>query len=251
MRLRILVPVSDERRTLHIDWVQLTAGALAAVSSAVLLSTVGVAGTLIGAVVGSVAVTLGNAVYSHYLALSKERVAAAKTAALVRAGHPSSAPTRLDAEPERAEQPAKVSWREAVTGLPWKRIAAAATAVFLLAVGAILAFELVTGRAVSTYTGGSRDHGHARTSIPGLGGGGDAGRDRTPEPTTAPSQGAPTTEGGTSPRPATPSAEPTTPAPSPAATTTAATPTPTPTTSATPTPSPRPELASPAAPATP
>ena len=61
------------------------AAALTAVTSAELLSTVGVAGTLIGAAVGSVAASVGNAVYRHYIALSSEQVASAKVVASARA----------------------------------------------------------------------------------------------------------------------------------------------------------------------
>jgi hypothetical protein len=63
-------------------------------------------------------------------------------------------------------------WRRMLAALPWKRIAVAATAVFAVAMLIILTFELVTGRAVSSYTGGS--DADRRTSIPGLAGGGTA-----------------------------------------------------------------------------
>lgn len=185
--------MNDERRTLNFDWVQTTAGALTAVSSAVLLSTVGVAGTLIGAAVGSVLATVGNAIYAHYLALSKDRVASAKALAATRVQRASTnlAQARVTAEvggargeheldqaqaelrdartdADSADEQVKVSWREALAGLPWKRIAPVAAGVFVLAMGAILTFELVTGRAVATYTGGA-DKDQARTSIPGVG----------------------------------------------------------------------------------
>ena len=184
----------EEQRRVSIDWVQLVAGALTAVTSAVLLSTVGVAGTLIGAAVGSVVATVGNSVYSHYLALSKERVAAAKALAEARAREASQKAARArmraaagghledqqrrqaeedlreaQADVAAPEERARPSWREAMAGLPWKRILAVAAAVFVLAMGAILAFEGITGRAVSTFTGGSDDS--TRISIPGVGGG--------------------------------------------------------------------------------
>src|SRR5438045_3468858 len=67
-----------------INWVQVSASALAAVSSAVLLSTVGVAGTIIGAAIGSVVATAGSSIYSHYLRVSRARLAAAQAAAFDR-----------------------------------------------------------------------------------------------------------------------------------------------------------------------
>ena len=186
MSLWILGSVSDEQRTLRIDWVQTAAGALTAVSSAVLLSTVGVAGTIIGAAVGSVVATVGNAVYGHYLRLSKERVAAARALAVAQAQSPAGRTARTHVD---VVERARVPWRQALSGLPWRRIVPVTLGVFLLAMTAITVFELTTGRAVSTYTGGSSAN-HARTSIPGLGSSGGAGRAATPSPSRQPSDAA-------------------------------------------------------------
>ena len=206
-----------QRARVEINWVQVSASALAAVSSAVLLSTVGVAGTLIGAAIGSIFATVGSSIYSHYLELSRSRVAAAQAAARERATRTRSSASgtwaatrrararsertmRLQAQREerandeldQVEQQladpedaaTKPSWREALAGLNWKRIAALAAAIFVGAMLIIVSFELVTGRAVSSYTGGS--NGNPRTSIPGLGGGQSTGTPTgtgTPTPT--------------------------------------------------------------------
>ena len=66
-----------------VSWVQVAGSALAAVSSAVLLSTLGVAGTVIGAALGSVVATIGTALYTRTLDVSRQQVAA-QTAALRR-----------------------------------------------------------------------------------------------------------------------------------------------------------------------
>lgn len=188
--------VTEEKTRLEINWIQSMAGALAAVTSAVLLSTVGVAGTLIGAALGSLAVTIGSAVYSYYLKVTKERVASAQTLASARIGIAQArvrqAHAEVDTDPEDADhqlaeaeedlararealeegEPEAVpgGWRTVFAGLPWKRILLLAGAIFVAAMVVILVFELLTGRAVSSYTGGSdKDR---RTSIPGLGGGG-------------------------------------------------------------------------------
>jgi hypothetical protein len=194
---------SEGRRRIEVNWVQTLAGGLAAMSSAVLLSTVGVAGTIIGAALGSVALTVGSAVYSHYLDASRERVAAARAAALERAyrarpaGRAGTAvaggqSTLVDQRTLRAaeggpddggpDDGGRPSWREAVSGLRWRRILAAALGIFLLVMGAILAFELATGRSVSSYTGGSSADG-ARTSLSLFGGSGrqDERQERSPE----------------------------------------------------------------------
>jgi hypothetical protein len=54
-------------------------------------------------------------------------------------------------------------------GLAWKRIAVISAALFAVAMVLIVAFELSTGRAVSTYTGGTSNT-SVGTSIPGWSG---------------------------------------------------------------------------------
>ncbi len=194
----------------ELNWVQSLAGALAAVTSAVLLSTVGVAGTLIGAALGSLAATVGSAVYSYYIRATQDRVATAGTVAVTRIGHGRSRGPSSPDEPaagaavtdeevtaagenlhparaalEDAKNPPAAGFTTVLAGLPWKRIAVVATGLFVAAMLVILAFELVTGRAVSSYTGGSDSD--RRTSIPGLGGGrgqdDPAGEQDDPQPT--------------------------------------------------------------------
>ena len=216
--------MTEQQERVEINWVQVSASALAAVSSAVLLSTVGVAGTIIGAAIGSVFATAGSAIYSHYLRISRERVARAQAAALERVSrarsHASGAwadsrtsgsRTRVieaqrateelgeaERELDDTEVAGRAPWREVLAGLPWKRIALVAAGVFLVAMVVIVSFELIAGRSVSSYTGGSSSH--ARTSIPGLGG---SAKPASSTPTQGPSSS------GTS----TPTSEPTTTAP--------------------------------------
>lgn len=214
--------VTEEKQRIEVNWVQSIAGALAAVTSAVLLSTVGVAGTVIGAALGSIAVTLGSAVYSYYLRVTKERVGTVAQAATrigqahgrvreasreVAAGDPGAQDelSRADSDLQEArvlvdeEQSAKPDWREVLAGLPWKRIAVVAAALFVAAMALILAFELITGRAVSSYTGGSDSH--QRSSIPGLGGGGGGSDPQPTEPGQGTSSTLPSDSGTTSAEP--------------------------------------------------
>ena len=118
----------QQHERVAINWFQVAGSALAAVSSAVLLSTVGVAGTIIGAAIGSVVVTAGGSIYGHYLEVSRHRVAAAQSVARARKTRAHTA--RLDAqqrfqadeEYHRAEEQLadaedeteKLSWRERV-----------------------------------------------------------------------------------------------------------------------------------------
>lgn len=217
-----LEEVTGEKRRIEVNWVQSTAGALAAVTSAVLLSTVGVAGTLIGAALGSIAATIGSAVYSYYISYTKERVSEVSTLAVSRlgsaharvraasqdvaAGDPGVQEelSRADADLQRArtlvdqqqeELPARPGWRVVLAGLPWKRIAVVAAGLFVAAMVVILAFELLTGRAISSYTGGSDSH--QRVSIPGVGGGGGSSSGPQPVPSQAPSSSVSSGSGGT------------------------------------------------------
>ena len=168
---------SDERPRLEINWVQSSGGALAAVSSAVLLSTFGVAGTLIGAAVGSLVITVGGAFYTYSIKATRQRVANAQTVAVARIGlaqarvreasgemaerRPGAAEeaardiaeaevdldharTLLEGDLEEADE--KPDWRSVLSGLPWKRLALGAVATFVAAMVVIAVFELVTGR---------------------------------------------------------------------------------------------------------
>jgi hypothetical protein len=225
--------MSHDADTPTINWVQVLAGALAAVTSAVLLSTVGVAGTLIGAALGSVAASVGSAVYGRGIETSRRQMAA-QAAALRSVG---KARTRLDEvgddvqdtvdearledaahELDHAEHtlsdetlydetPAAAPDQEDATGsgrawkdLPWKRIALASAGLFLVVMLAITVFELVAGQSVSELTGGSTDG--RSTTVPGLN-----GTETSPTPTPSPT---PTEEPTTSPTAdVTPTGEPT------------------------------------------
>ncbi|MDN4159985.1 hypothetical protein [Nocardioides abyssi] len=217
---------------LDIDWVRTIAGALAAITTAVLLSTLGAAGTLIGAALGSVAATVGTAVYSQGLARSRAKLAEAQERALHKVGEAQAEvrraarrgdPSRLPrAEAQLAEAADELdpsadgpgaddgdadspTWRERLAVLPWKRITLVAGGLFLLVVVVISVFEALTGRTVSSYTGGSdSDGGTTITRITGGGGGSgsdDDGRDggpRDPQQSPADPSGSTTpSDGGT------------------------------------------------------
>lgn len=239
--------MSEENR-LQINWISSAGGALGAVSSAVVLSTFGVAGTLIGAAVGSLCISVGGALYAHSLRLTKERMEVARLAAIrsrARAhGNPAAelaANRQIEEVEDAGVTPARESRIQALRELPWKRIGAGTVALFLVAMAIIVAFELKAGRPVSTFTGGSDSD--QRTSVPRLGGrGGDSDKDDpgqkeqpdspdeseqptpddtspTPEPT-VPTEETPTTPAPTTPvptetapSPLTPSPEPTDPTP--------------------------------------
>jgi hypothetical protein len=64
----------SERRRIDVNAVQVVGSALAAISSAFLLSTLGVAGTVIGAALASVVATVGSAVYVHLFRKTGEQL---------------------------------------------------------------------------------------------------------------------------------------------------------------------------------
>lgn len=211
----------DNESNLQIDWMKTIAGALAAVSSAVLLSTLGAAGTLIGAALGSVIATVGGAVYTQGLATSKQQLARAQETARLKVGlaqaevkranrrqgddtaveaHLAHADEQLDEAKDDLDSlddsTVKPGWRERLVVLPWKRIALVAAGLFAAAVIIITAFELVAGESVSKLTGGT--DGDGGTTISRIGGGSDASEDDEPteqdgEPGDEP-QGEPTSD---------------------------------------------------------
>lgn len=204
----------SESKRLEINWFGVVGSALGAVSAAVVLSTLGAAGTLVGAALGSLSITVGGSIYSHYLERTKTRVAeaaalvarrtrvspgaAARGTATTAAVDDSTATTAAVDEPastsEAEEAQGKESWQQVVRGLPWKRIAALAVGLFAVAMAIILVFELSTGRPVSSYTGGTSST-STGTSIPGISGRGgdrdttvpeDQDREQAPEQDEAP-----------------------------------------------------------------
>lgn len=236
-----------------IDWVKVVAGALAAISSAVLLSTLGAAGTIIGAALGSVIVSVTSSIYSSGLARSRAQLAEAQEAALRKVGLAQAevrrakrraddeelpaaeahlqyadrqlADARVELSAAEPTEPVTPGWRERLAVLPWKRIALLAVGFFVAAAVLITAFELIAGRPISSYTGGSsNEHG---TSLSHLGGGG-SGNSSKPKPTPTPS---------TSPTPSSTATPSTTPSTSPSASPTS-TPTPSVVPSAEPSPTP-------------
>ncbi|MDO5737370.1 MAG: hypothetical protein Q4P15_12940, partial [Propionibacteriaceae bacterium] len=64
----------NKKQTFEINWFAAAGSALGAVSSAVLLSTLGAAGTLIGAALGSLTISVGGSIYTQSLQKTKAHV---------------------------------------------------------------------------------------------------------------------------------------------------------------------------------
>lgn len=188
---------APESERFEIDWVRAIGGALAAVASAFLLSTLGAAGTIIGAAIGSLVVTVSSAYFSKGIdrsrrslttqAQAREQVGIAQ-AEVQRAGRTDDAAVQEShleyAEEKLAEandqldravaDSAPSSWTTRMRALPWKRITWVTIALFVVAILLITVFELVAGRTVSSITGGSDNEG---TTISNVGGSGSGKRD--------------------------------------------------------------------------
>ena len=123
------------KKAVQLSVVQVLAGALASVSAAVVASTFGLAGTLIGAAVTSVVATTAGALYTHSLERARARIRIRRDP---RTG-------RLEREVVRPpEAPPTISW-----GL----VAGAAALVFVLAIGAVTAVELAARKPVASLLG--------------------------------------------------------------------------------------------------
>ncbi len=160
----------DSKQAGGINWVQVFAAAGAAVSSALLLSTLGVAGTMIGAAVGSLVASLATHTYSRGLVASRERALALRRINAARedldrlATHPEEDP---EAGLEHADRAlGRVEAGLEARRLSWRHVALVSAGLFVGVMVAITGFELLAGRAVSSYTGGSdRD---TKITVPGV-----------------------------------------------------------------------------------
>jgi hypothetical protein len=145
---------------------KLLAGGLAAISGAVVASRIGVEGTLTGAALTSIFVAVATALYSHSLTLAHgrmRRLLVHRVGGDADTGQPAARPIR------------------------WQRVALAAAVVFVIAVGAITAVEVVAGQPLASLFG-DRPRPGASTSISVVASG---QRESTPPATRAP--GTPTT----------------------------------------------------------
>ena len=200
-------PTDPERVSL--SFTQLVASVLAAVSASIAASVFGVAGTLIGAALGSAVSVVGGFVYARSLERSRQAVRLTLGVAAARrpggrapadpGGGPDGAPddgapddgAPDEGAPDETRAPAGRGRRLRVALTP-QRLALGAGALFVLTMGLITGFELLTGQPVAASVEGQ--HGSGVSVL-----GGDEKPSRSPMPaSTAPSQpssSAPSTAG--------------------------------------------------------
>lgn len=223
--------VSDDRPGLRLSATQVAAGAAAAATAAFAASALGLAGTILGAAVVSATITVLAAVYDHSLRQARTRIVVARLAERPRGMDAADTSTADDPEPAAADDDTQTLVLPALDlegsdGYHWRRIAVVSLLLFAVVMGAITAFELVTGRPISTLFTGDDETGTTISNVV-----------RRPRPATSDTPTPTVTPTTTSPTPTTTVTETVTPTPTPTRTPTpTATPTPTPTATPTGTP---------------
>jgi len=130
-----------------IDIPKTIAGVLAAVSAAVVGSFLGVAGTLAGAAIASVVGSVGTEVYRKFIDRGHKKIVATFVTA------PAAVGTAAEGETPSRPEPEREAVGTAIRTMRWRRVAALAAGVFVLAIGTLTAFELVTGKSASEAVG--------------------------------------------------------------------------------------------------
>src|SRR5947209_7416167 len=128
--------VQQEHTRMQISVVQIVAGALASVSAAVVASTFGLVGTLLGAAVSSIVATTAAALYSHSIQRARTRIR-----------------TRFNPHTGMIERVTPPPPPGAHRPVRWGRVGAAAMLVFAVAMGAITLFEVATREPVAALVG--------------------------------------------------------------------------------------------------
>lgn len=164
---------SPRRPRFQLSITQVAASALAAVTATIAASFLGVSGTVIGAAVASIVTVTGNAIYSHSIRRTSERVR--EVVPLPPRFLLESAETAATPAGPILTDPAAPG-RRGMGLRDWRRATLASAAVFVVLLAAITAVELAIGKPISDALRGKKADG---TSISQTTGGGNA-----PAPTT-------------------------------------------------------------------
>lgn len=158
-----------------IDIPKTIAGTLAAVSAAVVGSYLGVAGTLIGAAVASVVGSVGTELYARFIQRGSKKIKSTFVAEPAAIGTPPVAAAEYTVP---SEEPVPSTPRK----VRWARIAGVAGALFVLAMGTLTAYELISGRSVADAVG------HKTSSSTTIGSAVRGGNGKSDTPKPAPSE---------------------------------------------------------------
>jgi hypothetical protein len=133
-----------------IDIPKTLAGVLAAISAAVVGSFLGVAGTLVGAAVASIIGSVGTEIYQRSIHRGAKKL---QTIAPTFIKVPAAVGTPSVAAATEEESPSHTVPQRPRRDIRWGRIALIAGTLFVLAMGTLTAFELVSKRSVASWTG--------------------------------------------------------------------------------------------------
>jgi hypothetical protein len=209
--------VAPERPRLELSIPQLLAGALAAASAAVAASWLGVAGTVIGAAVASVVVSVSSALYKHSLERSSQVIRETLPVLPVlpdryrNPGTASSSETTV-IEPTPRPKRARGSSPANARKIRWGVVAVSSLLTLVVGFGILTAVEAVIGRSAEQLTGHDQGGGTTVGQIfhHGSSKSGNDTKPTTPAhpsstdgPSTAPATTAPTTEPPTTAPPST------------------------------------------------
>jgi hypothetical protein len=183
---------------------QIMASVLAAVSATVAASYFGVAGTVVGAGLGSAISVVGGALYKHYMDRTRDRIKAAAIESAVAQRFGITDPAVHAANAAAAASDTTALPRVPGRGVQFntKRILIATAALFVLVLGAVTAFEALSGKPLSATvknqkgTGTSLIGGH--TSSGQSASASSAQTSHSTSPTSTATNGAPATAGSTS-----------------------------------------------------
>lgn len=139
----------------EISWFQLAASVLASVTAAWIASSLGVAGTLIGAALGSAVITLSTALYGRTLDKGRTLLVTTASGTMVqrRVEDGEVAETLDQAGESGPVKSAEFVPDEPKPRLRWKTIVVTTVVVLALALAAITAYELVTDRTLDGSRG--------------------------------------------------------------------------------------------------
>ncbi|MGA8988753.1 hypothetical protein [Aeromicrobium sp.] len=134
----------------EVSWFQLVASVLAAVTAAFVASRLGVAGTLVGAALGSAVITLSSALYGRTLDKGRTLLVTTASGTVIQRRVEEDDDIAETIE-QAAELDSPVRRGEIVpstAGLHWRTIIVTTVVVLALALAAISTYELLSGQAL-------------------------------------------------------------------------------------------------------
>lgn len=138
-----------EQTKIQLSVIQVIAGALASVSAALVASTFGLKGTLLGAAITSIVASIGGALYTHSLHRARARIQ-----------------TRFNPHTGRIER-IVILQQQVRRPIRWGMVASVAGLVFVLAMGAITVVEVTARKPVAAIVGGTSPQ-HGGTTVGAL-----------------------------------------------------------------------------------